>query len=222
MRAVSVSAAMLLLLLLLLHASCCSSWMMDMSNYNYNNHTEHVADYRTEHGADYRSTHANNNNTMMIINNNNNNKNRATTGGRTNKSVTHSASELSCRELRSTRYVADGPCRSAKPVKELLCSGRCMPSHLLPNSIGRANWWRSGASDYRCVPAHSRTRRLRLHCPDGGTRTHKVRAVTSCKCKRFRPHHNRSEAKEVPRGKKNGRPARERGKNATPLTGNSY
>ncbi|XP_061763348.1 sclerostin [Nerophis ophidion] len=218
----------MLLVLLLLHASCCcccfssvvaTPWRMELYNNNNNNNNNN----RTEHIPDYRSTHTtNNNNTMMMMMMKNNNNNRATTGGRTDKSVTHSASELSCRELRSTRYVADGACRSAKPVKELVCSGGCLPSHILPNSIGRANWWRSGASDYRCVPAHSRTRRLRLHCPNGSTRTYKVRAVTSCKCKRFRPHHNRSEAKVVPRGKKDGRPARERGKNATPLTGNSY
>lgn len=133
------------------------------------------------------------------------------------------ASELSCRELRSTRYITDGSCRSAKPVRELLCSGQCLPAHLMPNSILRGKWWRSNASDYRCIPAHSRTRRVQLQCPSGNTRTYKIRVVTSCKCKRFRPHHNQSVAKEVPkpqRSKK--RSSQDRNKNSTPLTGNSY
>ncbi|KAG9350223.1 hypothetical protein JZ751_026576 [Albula glossodonta] len=107
------------------------------------------------------------------------------------------ASELSCRELRSTRYITDGSCRSAKPVKELVCSGQCVPSHLLPNSILRGKWWRSSSSDYRCIPAHSRTQRVQLQCPHGNSRTYKIRVVTSCKCKRYTRHHNQSEAKEA-------------------------
>uniref|UniRef100_A0A3Q3VWT6 Sclerostin n=1 Tax=Mola mola TaxID=94237 RepID=A0A3Q3VWT6_MOLML len=135
------------------------------------------------------------------------------------------ASELSCRELRSTRYITDGSCRSAKPTKELVCSGQCMPSRLMPNSIARSKWWRNAASEYRCVPAHSRTRRIQLHCPNGNTRTYKMRMVTSCKCKRFRPHHNQSEVKEVPRrqrNKKHSRSSQDRSKTNAPRTGNSY
>ncbi|XP_048871206.1 sclerostin [Brienomyrus brachyistius] len=110
-------------------------------------------------------------------------------------------SELSCRELRSTRYITDGSCRSEKPVKELLCSGQCVPSHLLPNSILRSKWWRGSTPEYRCVPAHSRTQRVQLQCPQGRQRSYKIRVVTSCKCKRYTRHHNQSEAKEpaVPR-----------------------
>lgn len=151
--------------------------------------------------------------------------NRAKSGGRGGNTVQYSASELSCRELRSTRYITDGSCRSAKPVKELVCSGQCMPSHLVPNFIARGKWWRNNASDYRCIPAHSRMRRIQLHCPNGTSRTYKIRAVTSCKCKRFRTHHNQSEAKEVPkrqRNKKHGRPLQERSKNNTPVVDNSY
>ncbi|XP_008295629.1 sclerostin [Stegastes partitus] len=151
--------------------------------------------------------------------------NRAKNGGRAANTVTYSASELSCRELRSTRFITDGSCRSAKPVRELVCSGQCLPAHLMPNSIVRGKWWRSSASDYRCIPAHSRTRRVQLQCPNGNTRTYKIRVVTSCKCKRFRPHHNQSVAKEVPktqRNKKHSRLSQDRSKNNTPLTGNSY
>uniref|UniRef100_A0A8C6U790 Sclerostin n=1 Tax=Neogobius melanostomus TaxID=47308 RepID=A0A8C6U790_9GOBI len=136
------------------------------------------------------------------------------------------ASELSCRELRSTRYITDGSCRSAKPVRELVCSGQCMPSHLLPNSITRGKWWRRNASEYRCIPAHSRTKRVQLHCPSGNTRTYKIRVVTSCKCKRFRAHHNQSEAKEVPKTQRNRKhsrlPQQDRSKNNTPLIDNMY
>lgn len=108
------------------------------------------------------------------------------------------ASELSCRELRSTRYVTDGSCRSIKPVKELVCSGQCLPAHLMPNSILRGKWWRSSSSDYRCIPAHSRTQRIQLQCPNGPNRTYKIRVVTSCKCKRYTRHHNQSDVKELP------------------------
>uniref|UniRef100_A0A8C6P5L4 Sclerostin n=1 Tax=Nothobranchius furzeri TaxID=105023 RepID=A0A8C6P5L4_NOTFU len=135
------------------------------------------------------------------------------------------ASEMSCRELRSTRYITDGSCRSAKPVRELVCSGQCLPSHLMPNTIVRGKWWRSSASDYRCIPAHSRTRRVQLQCSNGNARTYKIRVVTSCKCKRFRPHHNLSDVKDVPKRqpiRKHGRLSHERSKNTTPLTGNSY
>ncbi|CAN9508785.1 unnamed protein product [Ophioblennius macclurei] len=166
-----------------------------------------------------------NGNNHNAINNSNSLNNRAKNGGRASNTVPFSASELSCRELRSTRSITDGSCRSAKPVRELVCSGQCLPSHLMPNSIVRGKWWRSSASDYRCIPAHTRTRRVQLQCPNGNSRTYKIRVVTSCKCKRFRPHHNQSEAKEVPRtqrNKKHGRPPQDRSKNNTPLTGNSY
>uniref|UniRef100_A0A1A7YW71 Sclerostin n=1 Tax=Iconisemion striatum TaxID=60296 RepID=A0A1A7YW71_9TELE len=153
------------------------------------------------------------------------NNNRAKGGGRNSNTVSYSASEMSCRELRSTRYITDGSCRSAKPVRELVCSGQCLPTHLMPNTIVRGKWWRNSASDYRCIPAHSRTRRVQLQCPNGNARTYKIRVVTSCKCKRFRPHHNLSDVKDVPKrqpNRKHGRLSQDRSKNNTPLTGNSY
>lgn len=134
-------------------------------------------------------------------------------------------SEMSCRELRSTRYITDGSCRSAKPIRELVCSGQCLPAHLMPNSIVRGKWWRNSAADYRCIPAHSRTRRVQLQCPNGNTRTYKIRVVTSCKCKRFRPHHNQSVAKEVPKrqpSRKHIRLSQDRSSNNTPLLDNAY
>ncbi|XP_030610222.1 sclerostin [Archocentrus centrarchus] len=174
---------------------------------------------RTPLEAILQPTNGNNNNNSNAVNN------RAKNGGRTANTVSYSASEVSCRELRSTRYITDGSCRSAKPIRELVCSGQCLPAHLMPNSILRGKWWRSSASDYRCIPAHSRTRRVQLQCPNGNTRTYKIRVVTSCKCKRFRPHHNQSVAKEVPktqRSRKHSRLSQDRSKKNTPLTGNSY
>uniref|UniRef100_A0A4W5Q3X6 Sclerostin n=1 Tax=Hucho hucho TaxID=62062 RepID=A0A4W5Q3X6_9TELE len=168
---------------------------------------------------------------QQASNNNSNTMNRPKHGGRRSSANTdsYSASELSCRELRSTRYITDGSCRSAKPVKELVCSGQCMPAHLLPNSIVRGKWWRSSASDYRCIPAHSRTQRVQLQCPNGNYRTYKIRVVTSCKCKRYSRHHNQSEAKESSseakprRDKKRTRLPGSRNKNNTPTqVSNSY
>ncbi|KAI4873514.1 hypothetical protein NFI96_032596 [Prochilodus magdalenae] len=137
------------------------------------------------------------------------------------------ASEVSCRELRSTRYITDGSCRSAKPVKELVCSGQCLPAHLMPNSILRSKWWRNNASDYRCIPAHSRTQRIQLQCPNGQNRTYKIRVVTSCKCKRYTRHHNQSDAKEpsqkTRRNKKHARVQQARGRSREPtISSNSY
>ncbi|XP_055032985.2 sclerostin [Misgurnus anguillicaudatus] len=156
--------------------------------------------------------------------------NRAKNGGRRSSANSHTygASELSCRELRSTRYITDGSCRSVKPVKELVCSGQCLPSHLMPNSILRGKWWRSNSSDYRCIPAHSRTQRIQLQCPNGPNRTYKIRVVTSCKCKRYTRHHNQSDPKESTsqkprRNKKHTRLQQGRGRSKTPdINSNSY
>ncbi|GAA6094686.1 sclerostin [Tachysurus ichikawai] len=129
---------------------------------------------------------------------NNNTMNEAKNGGRrqADNSPTYEASEMSCRELRSNRYITDGSCRSAKPVNELVCSGQCLPAHLMLNSILRSKWWRSSSADFRCIPAHYRVHRVQLQCPNGNSRTYKIRVVTSCKCKRFTRHHNQSDAKD--------------------------
>lgn len=107
------------------------------------------------------------------------------------------ASEYSCRELHFTRYVTDGPCRSAKPVTELVCSGQCGPARLLPNAIGRGKWWRPDGPDLRCVPDRHRAQRVQLLCPGGAApRARKVRLVASCRCKRLTRFHNQSELKD--------------------------
>lgn len=215
----TILVSRLVLVLLLLQGCCAAAKDWTVRN---NDATEVLPEYRGNSRTPQVMTRGSNSGS-----NNHTLNNRAKNGGRTANTISYSASELSCRELRSTRYITDGSCRSAKPVRELVCSGQCMPSHLLPNSIMRGKWWRSNASEYRCIPAHSRTKRIQLHCPNtGNTRTYKIRVVTSCKCKRFRPHHNQSEAKEVPttqRSRKHRRLSQQdRSKNNTPLIDNMY
>ncbi|XP_077171190.1 sclerostin [Paroedura picta] len=116
--------------------------------------------------------------------------------------------EFTCREMYSTRYITSGLCRSIKPIRELVCTGQCLPSHLLPNSIGKGKWWRQNALDYRCIPSHSRPQRVQLACPNEDTRTIKIRAITSCKCKRYTRYHNRSQLKDF--SKETARPQKNR------------
>ncbi|XP_042333432.1 sclerostin [Sceloporus undulatus] len=137
--------------------------------------------------------------------------------------------EFSCREVYSTHYVTEGLCRSIKPIRELVCSGQCLPAHLLPNSIGKGKWWRQNALDYRCIPAHSRSQRIQLTCPNEDMRTIKIRSITACKCKRYTRYHNRSQlkdfSKETARPQKNKKPrfSRTRGSKANqPELENSY
>ncbi|XP_055513169.1 sclerostin [Leucoraja erinacea] len=157
----------------------------------------------------------------------NHSSNQAKLGGRGRLQLAvRGAGEFSCRELRSTRYISDGMCRSVKPVKELVCSGQCMPAHLLPNSIGRIRWWsRHQSSDYRCVAAHSRTQRVRLECQNRETRTYKIQVVTSCKCKRYSRHHNQSDKKqfemEATRRRKSKKVARSKNRGVTNQHDNS-
>lgn len=217
--AILVSSSVLVLLLL---QGCCAAakdWKVLNNDATEILQTEYRANARTPQQVMARASNSGGSNNHTL-------NNRAKNGGRTANTISYSASELSCRELRSTRYITDGSCRSAKPVRELVCSGQCMPSHLLPNSITRGKWWRSNASEYRCIPAHSRTKRVQLHCPNGNIRTYKIRVVMSCKCKRFRAHHNQSEAKEVPKTQRNRKHSRlsqqDRSKNNTPLLDNMY
>lgn len=94
--------------------------------------------------------------------------------------------QVGCRELRSTKYISDGQCTSVNPVKELVCAGECLPTHLLPNWIGGGHYWnRRDAQEWRCVTDRTRTQRIKLQCQDRSTRTYKITAVTSCTCKRY-------------------------------------
>ncbi|KAJ0055347.1 hypothetical protein NL108_016074 [Boleophthalmus pectinirostris] len=106
-------------------------------------------------------------------------------------------SQVGCRELRSTKYISDGQCTSVNPIKELVCAGECLPSHLLPNWIGGASnsgryWSRRDTVEWRCVIDRTRTQRIRLQCEDGSSRTYKITVVTSCKCKRYSRQQNDS------------------------------
>lgn len=133
------------------------------------------------------------------------------TGHPTHCPLPADASEFSCRELRSTRFVTEGPCRSAKPVTELVCSGQCGPARLLPNTIGRGKWWRLGVpAPPRCVPDRHRAQHVQLLCPGAAPRARKVRLVASCKCKWLGRAHNQSERKDFAPGPQWGRRPRPR------------
>ncbi|XP_020513504.1 sclerostin domain-containing protein 1a [Labrus bergylta] len=129
--------------------------------------------------------------------------NRARNGGRGASSGAHEReerSQIGCRELRSTKYISDGHCTSINPIKELVCTGECLPAQMLQNWIGgaysRKPWGRrSSSQDWRCVNDKTRTQRIQLQCQDGSTRTYKITVVTSCKCKRYSRQHNESGSK---------------------------
>ncbi|KAG5264273.1 hypothetical protein AALO_G00251890 [Alosa alosa] len=123
--------------------------------------------------------------------------NRARNGGRSlDTSAKLDQTQVGCRELRSTKYISDGQCTSLTAVKELVCAGECLPNHLLPNWIGASlsgrYWSRRDTQEWRCVTDRTRTQRIQLQCVDGSSRTYKIQAVTSCKCKRYSRQHNDS------------------------------
>ncbi|XP_020357459.1 sclerostin domain-containing protein 1 [Oncorhynchus kisutch] len=129
--------------------------------------------------------------------------NQARNGGRrltsdARKEQGQAQNQVGCRELRSTKYISDGQCTSLNPVKELVCAGECLPSHLLPNWIGSGPgytgkfWSRREAQEWRCVIDRTRTQRIRLQCQNGSSRTYKITVVTSCKCKRYSRQNNDS------------------------------
>nr|XP_061808321.1 sclerostin domain-containing protein 1-like [Nerophis lumbriciformis] len=147
------------------------------------------------------------------------NVNRARDGGRRqSEQVIHGPdqSQVGCRELRSTKYISDGQCTSINPIKELVCAGECLPSHLLPNWIAGSYagkyWGRREAQEWRCVIDRTRTQRIWLQCRDGSTRTYKITVVTSCKCKRYSRQQNDTRHKEstVHGGKQKRKHKRER------------
>ncbi|KAM6958712.1 sclerostin domain-containing protein 1b [Aplochiton taeniatus] len=132
---------------------------------------------------------------------NNASLNQARNGGRRLGSTVRQEgpdqSQVGCRELRSTKYISDGQCTSLNPIKELVCAGECLPSHLLPNWIGGSGyngkyWSRRDAQEWRCVIDRTRTQRIKLQCQDGSSRTYKITVVTSCTCKRYARQQNDS------------------------------
>lgn len=109
---------------------------------------------------------------------------------------------MGCRELRSTKYISDGQCTSVNPIKELVCAGECLPTHLLPNWIGGEGytgryWSRRNTQEWRCVIDRARTQRIWLQCQDGSSRSYKITVVTSCRCKRYSRQQNDSGHKET-------------------------
>ena len=100
----------------------------------------------------------------------------------------HTADEnqVACQAQRRVRYVRDGDCVSARPLKEHLCTGQCLPAQLLHNWTGSQNFWRRRhAVEWRCTSALSHVRRVRLRCADGRERMHRVHMATGCACRRM-------------------------------------
>ncbi|XP_028820204.1 sclerostin domain-containing protein 1b [Denticeps clupeoides] len=144
--------------------------------------------------------------------------NRARSGGRAADSrAAADQGQVACRELRSTKYISDGQCTSLSPVKELVCAGECLPSHLLPNWIGGPAagryWSRRDAQEWRCVNDKARTQRIHLQCRDGSARTYRITVVTACKCKRYSRQHNDSghRSEEAAQSPVTGGPRRRKG-----------
>nr|XP_020480487.1 sclerostin domain-containing protein 1-like isoform X2 [Monopterus albus] len=131
--------------------------------------------------------------------------NQARKGGRWQPDAVRNGpdqSQVGCRELRSTKYISDGQCTSVNPIKELVCAGECLPTHLLPNWIGGGGhtgryWSRRDTQEWRCVIDRTRAQRIRLQCQDGSSRTYKITVVTSCTCKRYSRQQNDSGHKDT-------------------------
>ncbi|XP_071788848.1 sclerostin domain-containing protein 1-like [Asterias amurensis] len=101
--------------------------------------------------------------------------------------------DLSCRELRSKRYISDGFCTSPKPVAEVICVGECVPNQLLEWGADFTKIWsRSKTKEWRCVNDVVRQRRVHLVCETGERRTYRISTVKSCRCKRFNKRQNES------------------------------
>ncbi|CAN0361260.1 unnamed protein product [Lampetra planeri] len=105
--------------------------------------------------------------------------------------------EPTCREVRVARHVTEGACVSARPLKQVLCSGHCTPSRLLSNLAVAAGIRPHLARDrrrpaWRCVPGPTRVARVSLSCPGGHWRTARVTVASACRCKRAQRRHNES------------------------------
>ncbi|XP_061432470.1 sclerostin domain-containing protein 1-like [Lethenteron reissneri] len=105
--------------------------------------------------------------------------------------------EPTCREVRIARHVTEGTCVSARPLKQVLCSGHCTPSRLLSNLAVAAGTRPHLDRDrrrpaWRCVPGQTRVARVPLNCPGGHRRTARVMVASACRCKRAQRRHNES------------------------------
>ncbi|GAB6027614.1 Sclerostin domain-containing protein 1 [Chamberlinius hualienensis] len=115
---------------------------------------------------------------------------------------------MGCKELRSKRYISDGPCTSIKPITEVVCAGICLPVSKLPWYSDYVNLWysrrqQSSSSSHssgsissadgdignleepwQCVDDVVKRKRVHLMCQDGQHRAYVIKTVRSCKCKK--------------------------------------
>lgn len=101
--------------------------------------------------------------------------------------------QMGCKELRSKKYISDGPCTSIKPVMEMICAGYCLPIDKLPWYAEFVKYWaRTKILEWRCVEERIRRKDVQLLCEDGSIRHYNIKVVKSCTCKRYHPNQNRS------------------------------
>jgi hypothetical protein len=99
--------------------------------------------------------------------------------------------EVSCRGLRSKRYVSDGFCRTIRPISEILCTGYCLPERNLPwYPEFLQDWGHANVLEYRCVDGVVKQQRTKLMCDNGKTRVYTVKVVKSCACQRQTRRHD--------------------------------
>lgn len=109
-----------------------------------------------------------------------------------------------CKELRSKRYISDGFCTATKPITEVVCTGNCLPTSLLPWYGEYVKLWsRTKVLEWRCVEDVKKRQKVKLQCENGETRTYEVKVVRSCKCKRqtSRGHGVMTQRKSPQKGK---------------------
>ncbi|KAH9505710.1 Sclerostin domain-containing protein 1 [Bulinus truncatus] len=117
--------------------------------------------------------------------------------------------QVGCRELQARRYITDGFCTSFKAINEVVCTGHCLPEKELP-------WYaefvktiaRSKLKEWRCVEDRVQKRPISLLCQDGTTRQYTIKVVKSCKCKKQKKKHNKTD----PGGNQETKYTRRRGK----------
>ncbi|KAK6182625.1 hypothetical protein SNE40_010267 [Patella caerulea] len=114
--------------------------------------------------------------------------------------------QMGCTELRAKRFISDGFCTSMKPIKEVVCAGKCLPIRDIPWYAEFIKIWsRDKYNDYQCEEDIVRRKKVRLLCRNGEYRTYKVKVVRSCKCKKMRDRHNKTVRKDRRRRRKKNR-----------------
>lgn len=101
---------------------------------------------------------------------------------------------IGCKELRSKKYISDGPCTSIKPIMEVVCAGICLPVTRLPwysDLVGYRNA-NEEEEEWQCVDDAVKRKRVNLICQDGQERSYVIRTVRSCKCKKRKRLNNKT------------------------------